>query len=76
MGRVQPSVYVLEDPCVGPCRTHTEAPFDLLGPGDLPTRQARGDAFNRFKLTAQPPPTIFLEVGVAETVQEELRFIA
>ena len=42
---------------------------------DVVPCEARRGACDRFELTAQPPPTVVREVGVAEPVQEELRFI-
>lgn len=57
-------------------RSYAEASFDLVGPGDVFTREARGDARERFELTVQPAPAIFLEVGYAEPLQQDSRFIA
>lgn len=75
-GCVQPPVDLSELARVGPRRTDTEASFDLVRPGDLLTGEPVGDASEGFELATQPSPAVSREVGVAETVEEELRLVA
>jgi hypothetical protein len=61
---------------VGPGWTHAETSFDLVCPGDLLTGQPVGDAYEGLELATQPSPAILREVGLPETVEEELRLVA